>query len=114
MTQGTEFWELGRVTDQSLLEGTRKLLRADRRVLARLLAHLIEIEERRLHLRNAKPSMFEYCVALGMSEDEAGRRICAAGVAKSYPRVFRMLDEGTLSLSVVCKLRHYITCLLYT
>jgi 5-methylcytosine-specific restriction endonuclease McrA len=78
-------------------------------VNARLLAHLAEVGERRLHLKQAKSSMFEYCLELGMSEDEAGRRLCAASVAKRFPAVYRMLDEGKLCLSVICKLKHYLT-----
>jgi hypothetical protein len=53
--------------------------------------------------------MFEYCIDLGMSEDEAGRRLCAASVAKRFPDVYRMLDNGKLSLSIICKLKHYLT-----
>ncbi len=83
--------------------------RADRRVMARLLAHLVEIEQRRLHLKQAFSSMFDYCLSLGMSEDEAGRRLCAAGVAKRFPSIYTLLAEGRLSLSVICKLKHYLT-----
>src|SRR5689334_393920 len=53
--------------------------------------------------------MFEYCIELGMSEDEAGRRLCAASVARRFPAVYRMLDAGELCLSVVCKLKQYLT-----
>jgi hypothetical protein len=109
MTQGIDFWDLGQVADDRLLDRVRSLVRADRRVSARLLAHLAEVEERRLHLKQAKSSMFEYCTELGMSEDEAGRRLCAASVAKRFPIVYRMLDQGKLSLSVICKLKHYLT-----
>ncbi len=108
MNQGN-FWELDEVSDECLAESITHLLRADRRVMARLLAHLAEIEERRLHLQQAFPSMFEYCISVGMSEDEAGRRVCAAGVAKHFPVIYRLLAEGRLSLSVICKLKHYLT-----
>src|SRR6185369_6337237 len=87
----------------------RVLVRQDRRVTARLFAHLTEVEERRLHLKHATPSMFAYCLGLGMSEDEAGRRLCAARVAKGFPEVYRMLDAGRLSLSVICGLKQYLT-----
>ena|SRR5271165_3614804 len=43
--------------------------------LTDLLAHLVEEEERRLHLEAACPSMLQFCVLrLGMSEDEACRQ----------------------------------------
>ncbi len=108
MNQGN-FWELDRVSDDSLKARTARLLSIDRRVTARLLAHLAEIEQRRLHLEQAFSSMFDYCLSLGMSEDEAGRRLCAAGVAKRFPAIYGLLDEGRLSLSVICKLKHYLT-----
>jgi hypothetical protein len=55
---------------------TDGVIRCGRRALADLLAHLGEVEERRLHLRAAFPSLFSYCVTrLGFSEDEACRRI---------------------------------------
>jgi hypothetical protein len=104
-----QFWELGRVTDGHLLDGVRKLIAADRRVTARLLAHLSEVQERRLHLRQAKPTMFAYCLELGMSEDEAGRRLCAAGVARRFPVAYVMLDQGRLCLSVLCELKQYVS-----
>jgi hypothetical protein len=103
------FWQLGDVDDEDLVIGIRKLVQADRRVSARLLAHLAEVEERRLHLRKASPSMFEYCLSLGMSEDEAGRRICAARVARRFPVIYALLDQGKLSLSVICKLKDYLS-----
>src|SRR5690349_13332730 len=108
MITGRQFWELGQVGDEHLLQGVRALVREDRRVTARLLAHLAEVEDRRLQLKQAKSSMFEYCLELGMSEDEAWRRLCAARIAKGFPEVYRMLDERTLSLSVICGLKQYI------
>ncbi|HEV8248013.1 MAG TPA: HNH endonuclease signature motif containing protein [Polyangiaceae bacterium] len=104
-----DFWRLERVEDEQLLGDVQALVRADRNVSARLLAHLAEVEERRLHLKHASSSMFEYAMRLGMSEDEAGRRLCAAGVAKRFPTVYPLLDEGKLSLSVICRLKQYIT-----
>jgi hypothetical protein len=103
------FWQLGDVDDEELVVGIRKLVQADRRVSARLLAHLAEVEERRLHLRKASASMFGYCLSLGMSEDEAGRRICAARVARRFPVIYGLLDEGKLSLSVICRLKDYLS-----
>ncbi len=104
-----KFWQLEGLGDDALTAGTLRLVRADRRVSARLLAHLSETDERRLHLKQASSSMFEYCLHLGMSEDEAGRRLCAAGVAKRFPVVYDLIDQGKLSLSVVCKLKQYLT-----
>lgn len=80
-----------------------------RRSLAELLAHLGEVEERRIHLAAGYGSMFEYCVKhLGLSEDEACRRIEVARLARRYPAIFAMLAEGQLSMSVAALLKPYL------
>ena len=71
--------KLGDLSDAQLLESLETLCGQGRVVLAGLLAHLVEVEERRLHLEAACPSLYQFCVRkLGMSEDEACRRIHAA------------------------------------
>jgi hypothetical protein len=53
--------------------------------------------------------MTAYCrEKLHLKEDDAGRRIVAARLGTRYPAVFPMLDSGELTLSVACKLKHYI------
>jgi 5-methylcytosine-specific restriction endonuclease McrA len=106
----SEFWVLSDVSDGALLDGVRSLIRSERKMTARLLAHLNEVEERRLHWRHAVTSMFAYCVErLGMSEDEAGRRIAAARLAKSFPSLYSLLDGNKISLSVLLLLKPYLT-----
>ena len=52
---------------------------AEQRLTGHLLAHLVELEERKLHLELGFSSLFAYCVeGLGMSEGTAGRRVTAA------------------------------------
>ena len=50
MQQVDLFWKLERSSDGALLNGLSELVGSSRRVLAALLAHLGEVEERRLHL----------------------------------------------------------------
>jgi hypothetical protein len=64
--------EVSSVTDQELITRLRQLVRADRRVNARLIVHLGEVDARGLYREHAYPSMFAYCVEeLHMSEAEA-------------------------------------------
>jgi hypothetical protein len=50
--------------------------------------------------------MFSYCVAhLGMSEDEACRRIELARLARKFPALFAELASGQISLSVALVLK---------
>src|SRR5215471_16332030 len=75
-----------------------------------MLAHLVEVEERRLHLEAACPSMFQFCVRrLGMSEDEACRRIHAARLARRFPDLLARIERGDLTLSTVALLHHTLT-----
>jgi hypothetical protein len=77
--------------------------------MAEVLAHLGEVEERRLHLLAGYGSMFAYCVSrLGMSEDEACRRIDVARLARRHPSLFPLLATGQISLSVAALLKPYL------
>jgi len=63
------FWRLEALSDRQLLDGLGAVLGSGRRLVAELVAHLGEVEERRLHLEAACSSMFSYCVhRLGLSE----------------------------------------------
>src|SRR6185436_14264614 len=95
MAQRGCFWMLEHLSDAQPLESLGGVLRRQHRALAEVIAHLGEVEERRLHLEAACGSMFTYCVArLGMSEDEACRRIELARLARKFPPLFAELDSG--------------------
>jgi hypothetical protein len=98
------------LSDAQLLESLKSLCGQSRAVLARLLAHLVEVEERRLHLEAACPSMFQFCVRkLGMSEDEACRRIHAARLARRFPDLLVRIERGALTLSTIALLHDTLT-----
>lgn len=101
---------LTHLSTTALLHGLTALLRNERRTLARLLAHLIEVEERRVHLELACSSLTDFCVRkLGLSEHEAYRRINAARLARRFPVILRLIEEGRLHLSALAVLRDYLT-----
>jgi 5-methylcytosine-specific restriction endonuclease McrA len=103
------FWELGGVSDEQLRSGLAALLASGGRTEARLIAHIAEVEERRLHSKDGCSSLFEYCVKrLGLSESEAFHRLTAARVARRYPVVFAMIERREIHLSAVCLLRDYL------
>jgi hypothetical protein len=102
--------KVAHLSDAQLLESLRSLCGQGRAVLARLLAHLVEVEERRLHLEAASPSMFQFCVRrLGMSEDEACRRIHAARLARRFPDLLVRIERGDLTLSTIALLHDALT-----
>lgn len=110
MADPLPFWRLGHLTDAELYERARAALNGSRRLTAELVAHLGEVEERRLHLRAACGSMFEYCVLrLGLSEDEACRRLEAARLARRFPALFPLLASGALSLTALSLLKPHLT-----
>jgi len=64
--------ELKTIPDDELLRRLAELLRRSRRVEADLVAHIGEVDARRLYAREASPSMFAYCTEiLHLSEAEA-------------------------------------------
>lgn len=82
--------DLSERSDEDLLSDVAKLAGSHRKLTARLVAYLAEIEDRRLHLVAGFSSMFEFCTKeLRLSEAEAFRRILAARLRSSFPnRVF--------------------------
>lgn len=105
-----DFWCLSHLDDAQLLASTQRTLARGRELTAELVAHLSAVEERRLHLHAACSSMFDYCVSrLGLSEDEACRRIDVARLARRFPGVYPLLADGSLSLSVVALLKTHLT-----
>ncbi len=102
--------KLADLSDVQLLESLKSLCGQGRAVLARLLAHLVEVEGRRLHLEAACPSMFQFCVRrLGMSEDEACRRIQIARLARRFPDLLVRIERGDLTLSTIALLHDALT-----
>jgi hypothetical protein len=64
--------DLDSVSDDELLRRLAALLQQSRRVEADLVAHIAEVDARRLYAREAAPSMFVYCTqVLRLSEAEA-------------------------------------------
>jgi hypothetical protein len=61
MTYEPEFRSLTRISDDELLRRLSELLQQSRRVESELVAHIGEVDARRLYAREATPSMFVYC-----------------------------------------------------
>jgi hypothetical protein len=104
------FWKLDHRSNEQLVTGLDTIVRSCRQRTAELVAHLAEVEARRLHLEMAYSSLFDYCVRrLGLSEDEACRRIDVARLARRVPGLFPRLASGEISLTVVALLKPYLT-----
>ena len=96
-------YQLRELNNSELVAGLSNLIRCGNELTAEVLAHLVELEERMLHLELGFASSFAYCVeALGMSEGAAGRRVAGARVCRRFPQAFEFVARGELHLSALC------------
>ncbi len=97
-------------SDDQLLHRLSDLLGQSRRDEADLVAHIGEVDSRRLYAREASPSMFAYCTeVLHLSEAEAYLRIAAARASREHPLLLTMLADGRLHLTAIAKLAPHLT-----
>jgi len=102
--------ELKSLSDDDLLRRLSDVLAQSRRVEWVLVAHIAEVDARRLHAREGWPSMYQYCIdVLYLSESEAYRRITAARLSRSYPVLLEMLEDGRLHLAGISILSKHLT-----
>src|SRR5262245_48115308 len=102
--------DLQGIPDAELLCRLAELVEQARRVESDLVAHIGEVDERRLFARLAFPSMFAYCTeGLHLSEAEAYRRITVARAARKHPAILDVLRDGRLHLSGLARLVPFLT-----
>jgi 5-methylcytosine-specific restriction endonuclease McrA len=101
---------LTEISDSELLTRVQRLAAREREVTAGLIAHMAELDVRRLYLDEGHPSLFAYCTqALHLSEHAAYGRIAAARAARKFPVIFTMLADGSVNLTTVCLLAPHLT-----
>jgi hypothetical protein len=97
------------LTDPEILAATPRLAADERTASAAVIAHLAEIDRRKLAVA-AGLSLFEYCCrTLSMSEDAACNRTTAVRVVRAFPPALPMLADGRLNLSTMRILAPYLT-----
>src|SRR5688572_8257178 len=85
-----------------LLARVRDLVRRGNAVEAELLAHLGEVDARRLYLEEGYSSMFVWCQrVLHFAEGVAYKRIQAARAARQFPAIVEAVRRGDLHLTAV-------------
>src|SRR5207244_8815856 len=103
-------YSLTHLTDAVLLRDLSAIAARDRVMTATLLAHIAEVDARRLFVPAGHPSMHAFCVEhLRYSDDAAFRRIRAARAARRFPALFSALADGRLHLSAVSLLAAHLT-----
>jgi hypothetical protein len=98
------------LSDAQLVAEVKRLIGCERGAIARLIVHVAEMDDREIHLAAGFPSLYAYCVKeLQLSEYEAYSRIEVARAARSFPLIFRMLEERALTLTTVQLLARKLT-----
>jgi HNH endonuclease len=103
-------YRLVALRNEEFVAALSSLVRRESALLSDMLAHLAELDERRLYLELGFTSMFAYCTdALGLCKSSAYRRIAAARVCRRYPEVFPRVAAGELQTSVLAALSRHLT-----
>jgi hypothetical protein len=90
------------LSDMDLLRHVSRLASQAREATVELVAHIAEIETRKLHLREGYGSLFSYCTGpLRLGEHAAYNRIEAARLSRQFPAILDLLGDGSLNLSTV-------------
>jgi hypothetical protein len=98
------------IPDDELLHCLAELIGQSLHVEADIVAHIGEVDERRLYAREAFPSMFVYCRdVLHLSEAEVYLRILAARASRKHPMILTMLADGRLHLTAIGLLAPHLT-----
>jgi len=103
-------YSLSHMSDTNLLHQLEECFSKERASTALLLAHIAEVETRKLFLPGGYSSMYAYCVQkFGLSEDSALKRIRAARAARRFPELFAAIADGLLNLNAVVLLAPHLT-----
>jgi hypothetical protein len=98
------------VLDDDLISALAGIAGQARRIEADLVAHIAEVDLRRLYARYACPSMFVYAThVLNLAEGEAFRRIRVARASRRHPILLEMLADGRLHVSGIALLVPFLT-----
>jgi hypothetical protein len=98
------------LSDGALIEEVTRCARDERHTTAQLVAHLAELDARRLYLGAGKSSLFTYCRdVLGLSDDAAYNRVEAARACRLFPRILDRLVDGSLTVTSVRLLTRHLT-----
>ena len=102
-------YSLSHVSNGELLKNLHDLVARDRITTVELLAHLGEVEARKLFAPAGYPSMHKYCVLhLGLDPEVAYKRVHAARAARRFPQIFDALAQGRLTVTVVVMLEPHL------
>src|SRR3990172_8459976 len=98
------------LSDEALVARVKHLAAREREATGALIAHLAELDERRLYLAEGCASLFTYCTqVLHLSEHAAYGRIEAARAARRFPVILEGLEDGSVNLTTIGLLAAHLT-----
>src|SRR3990170_2547713 len=98
------------LSDEALVARVKHLAAREREATGALIAHLAELDERRLYLAESCASLFTYCTqVLHLSEHAAYGRIEAARAARRFPVILERLEDGSVNLTTIGLLAGHLT-----
>lgn len=98
------------LSDADLEQALAFLAEREKHGLTKLLAHLAEYDRRQLCVERGHSSLYQYCLqVLHYDEGGAFRRIRAARVARRWPEVLGLLENGVLQLTALVVLHPVLT-----
>ena len=98
------------LSTEELDRSTEKLVRAEKRNVALVVAHIAEMSRRKGQLDCGYKNLFDYCARrLNLSEGSVARRTQVANVSRRYPQILVALAENRLSLTVAGMLAPVLT-----
>ncbi len=104
------FGTLEGLSTEELDRSTEKLVRAEKRNVALVIAHVTEMSRRKGYLDCGYKNLFDYCTRrLILSEGSVARRIQVANVARRFPQILVALAENRMSLTVAGLLAPVLT-----
>lgn len=102
--------DINQLSNNELLERVKRLAEREREATTSLIAHLAELDARRLYLAEGYSSLFSYCtLVLRLSESAAFRRIEAARAIQKFPVILEQLEQGLVNLTTVRLLAAHLT-----
>ncbi len=104
------FERLESLSTEDLDHSTEKLVRAEKRNVALVIAHIAEMSRRKGHLECGYKNLFDYCVRrLRLSEGSVALRIQVANVSRRFPELLEALARNRMSLTVAGLLAPVLT-----
>jgi hypothetical protein len=101
--------DLRHLSDDELVAAVNRLAKRRRVLTCELVAHIAEMDERKLYREHACSSMFVYVTdRLHLSEASAYKHINVGRMARGFPVVFEMLAAGETHLSNMVLLAPHI------